>query len=98
MGLFDEIWASVRPNVVQRSTAFLNEMLKYLYDFLIACAIWGLLVAFHYVTTIFSASGYTAKLLLILHNLGVIAAMANLVWSIVNDIIQSKTGGAACLA
>ncbi|SRR5229473_2474676 len=98
MSVWHEIWGGVRPGIVRHATNFLNEFVKYLYGFMVSCSIWLFLFLFKKITDFFPASGWIATLIVGLHDLGILAAMANLVWFIVNDIIQSRRGGVVCFA
>jgi len=93
-----EIWDAVRPNLVRSTTAFLNEFSKYFYDFLNSCSIWAFFYLFRVVTSRMPAEGWIACVIVYLHDLGVLAAMGNLLSSIIIDIVQSRRGGAVCFA
>jgi putative effector of murein hydrolase LrgA (UPF0299 family) len=101
MNFLQEIWNGVKPNLVRSTTTFLNEFVKYFYDFAISCSIWGFFYLFKLLTIWLPAGGWVAGVIVFLHDLGVVAAMGNLLFSIVIDIVQSlqsRRGGLVCFA
>src|SRR5712691_3800170 len=98
MSFLQEIWDGFRPTLVRSTTAFLNEFSKYFYDFLISCSIWGFFYLFRLVTSWLNAEGWVAATVVSLHDLGILAAMGNLLTSIIIDIVRSRRGGLVCLA
>jgi hypothetical protein len=98
MSFLQEIWSALRPNLLRATIAFLNEFSKYFYDFLISCSIWAFFYLFRLLTTWLPAEGWVATVIVSLHDLGILAAMCNLLSSIIIDIVRSRRGGAVCFA